>query len=59
MKWGIRNWLLHLVNWNPKNIKIFLSTDDSDSQMGQQCQAPNKTIDLNDQVSFAFLPIYP
>ena len=26
-------------------------TDDSDSQLGLQCQTANKTIDLNDQVS--------
>ena len=39
-------------------LRFFLSTDDSDSQMGQQCQTPNNTIDSNDQVRFAFLNFF-
>ena len=57
MKFGIGCCIWWTAHWNLKNNS--LSTDDSDSQMGQQCQTPNKTIDINDQVRFVFLPIYP
>ena len=47
MKWVIRNWLLDPLNYS---TKLFF-TEESDSQLGQQCQTANNTIDLNNQVS--------